>query len=271
MRCSPNRIGISEEIERIRSTRPLIHHITNWVTIYDCAQITRAVGALPVMAHAEEEVEEMVCLASALVLNIGTLTTDLIEAMILAGRRANERGIPVVLDAVGAGATALRTRSALKIMNAVDVDVIKGNAGEVATLAGTRAEVKGVESISVDGHIESVATDLAERRNAVVLVTGAVDLVTDGERIAEVRNGHPMMGAVVGTGCMAASVTGAFTAVSSDALLAASRAMASFGIAGEKAAKDANGPMDFKMRLMDEMSSLNERDDGRVRIVLTRR
>ena len=152
-------------LEKIRKQKPLVHHITNWVTIYDCAHATRCIGALPVMAHAKEEVEQMTGIAQALVLNIGTLTPELVEAMILAGKQANRNSIPVVLDAVGAGATDLRTDKAMEIMDAVHVDVIKGNAGEIATVAGGSAEVKGVESMGVEGDPVAIAKELARARN----------------------------------------------------------------------------------------------------------
>jgi len=259
---------IFEDVERIRAKKPLVHHITNWVTIYDCAQVTRSIGALPVMAHADEEVEEMVSLASALVLNIGTLTPGLIESMIRAGKSANERGIPVILDAVGVGATGLRTDSTRKILKEVKVSVLKGNAGEIATLADVPAEVRGVESISADGHVKSIAEKLASDVGSVVVVTGPLDVVSDGERSMTISNGHSMMGQVVGTGCMSASMLGAFASVSSDHLVSSAKAMAAFGVAGEKAADISSGPMDFKMRLLDEVASLSKKDDEMVKIEL---
>lgn len=244
----------------IREKRPLVHHITNWVTISECASITRSLGALPVMAHAEEEIEEMVEIAGALVLNIGTLTPTLIRSMILAGKRANENGTPVVLDVVGAGATTLRTESTKEILTNVKVTVIKGNAGEIATLAGASAEVKGVESISHDGDVADHARALANAENCTVVVTGAVDLVTDGDRLFEVGNGHARMGEVVGTGCMAASVIGAFVAVDEDATIGAVSALAAYGIAGELAARDTRGPGSMKQNLFDTIMSLGPDD-----------
>ncbi|MDP9478387.1 MAG: hydroxyethylthiazole kinase, partial [Actinomycetota bacterium] len=137
-----------EVLRRIGEERPLVHHITNYVTVNLVANVTLSTGALPVMAHAHEEVGEMASLASALVLNIGTLDPGQVEAMLLAGSRANERGIPVILDPVGAGATTLRTRAAERILSDLEVSAVCGNAGEVATLAGLSAEVRGVESLS---------------------------------------------------------------------------------------------------------------------------
>ncbi|MBW1677296.1 MAG: hydroxyethylthiazole kinase [Deltaproteobacteria bacterium] len=257
-----------ENIQEIREAKPLIHHLTNWVTIYDCAQITRATGALPVMAHAKEEVEEMVMLAGALVLNIGTLTSEFIESAALALKKADEKGIPVVLDGVGVGATELRTKSSLRLINEGRIAVIKGNAGEIATLSGAGAEVKGVESVSVEGSIEEHAKSLALRTGSVVAVTGKEDFVTDGERTARVLNGHSLMGEVVGTGCMAASVIGSFVSVSKNAFTGTVCALSAYGIAGEIAAEKANAPMEFKHRLMDAVYGLNEDNMKRARVVI---
>ncbi|MCK5734737.1 MAG: hydroxyethylthiazole kinase [Candidatus Latescibacteria bacterium] len=246
-------------LERMRKEKPLVHHITNWVTIYDCAHVTRCIGALPVMAHAKEEVAQMTGIAQALVLNIGTLTPELVEAMILAGRQANQKTIPIVLDAVGAGATDLRTEKVREIIDAVHVDIIKGNAGEIATLAGVEAEVKGVESMGVEGDPVAIAKQLALARDAVVVVTGESDLVADANGVYRIRNGHAMMACVVGTGCMAASVIASFAAVRSEYGAAAAEALACYGVAGELAAEQSGGPGTFRARFFDELFHLNER------------
>ena len=238
-------MDIGRTVELIRAKQPLIHHITNWVTIYDCANITRSLGALPIMSHAPEEVADMTAISQALVLNIGTLTLELVHSMKLSGKKANQIGIPIVLDAVGAGATVLRTRQTREILSEVNVPILKGNSGEIATIAGISAEVKGVESISVEGDIREIARDLAKNQKATVVVTGKEDLVTDGDRIFVVKNGHELMGRVVGTGCMAASVIASFAAVSVDTTTAAAEALAFYGIAGESAAQKAGGPGTF--------------------------
>ena len=224
------------------------------MTIYDCAQATRAVGALPVMAHAYEEVEEMTNLASALVLNIGTLTTKMIESMIKAAQTANKKNIPVILDAVGCGATSLRTESTLKIMEGVKVNIIKGNAGEISIIAGSQAEVKGVESMSVEGNIYDLAKEVASKYNNIVVVTGKTDIICDRETTLKCDEGHEMMGRVVGTGCMAASVLGCFAAIAKDQAKAALEAMEYYGQAGSRAAQETNRPMEFKMRLIDNLA-----------------
>ncbi|MFH1721633.1 MAG: hydroxyethylthiazole kinase [Candidatus Altiarchaeota archaeon] len=246
----------AEIYKRIGEQKPLVHHLTNWVTISDCAQITRSFGALPVMAHAIDEVEEMVGIASALVLNIGTLTPELIDSMILAGKAANEKGTPVVLDAVGVGATKLRTESATKIIEEVKVSVLKGNAGEIGVLAGVDAEVRGVESMRVAEESSVIASELAGTGEFTVAISGATDVVSDGKRTFLVGNGHKLMGEVVGTGCMAASVIGSFCAVEKDTSIAATAALACYGIAGELASHNARGPGSFKANLFDEASFL---------------
>src|ERR687885_1742375 len=175
-----------------RERKPLVHQITNYVVMNETANATLALGALPVMAHAREEVEEMVSLAGALVLNIGTLSPHWVEAMLAAGRAANERGIPVVLDPVGAGATAYRTETAKRILDEVRVTVLRGNPGEVATLVGRAAEVRGVESMGAGESGADLARTAARALGCVASVTGPVDHVSDGERDIAVANGHEL-------------------------------------------------------------------------------
>lgn len=245
---------------RLREKRPLVHHITNYVTVNDCANITIAAGAAPVMADAPEEVCEMVTFAGALVLNIGTLNKGQIESMMLAGGMANDRKIPVILDPVGAGATRFRTRSALRLLDELDITILKGNAGEIGVLAGAEAQVKGVDSFGMTGDPVHVARDFANQAGITVVVSGATDIVTDGSQVLLVENGHPMMGSISGTGCMAASLIGAFSAVSEDPVSASAAALAAFGIAGEKAAAGARGPYSFRTALFDEMALLTHDD-----------
>ncbi len=247
---------IGEVFQKLRDLKPLVHHITNWVTIYDCANMTRAFGALPVMAHAKEEAAEMASIASALVLNIGTLTPELIDAMVLAGKSANRKGIPVVLDAVGVGATKLRDGEALRLLSSIRIDIIKGNSSEIARLSGMEVTTKGVESAKVDADMVSVAKNLAGRYKCAVAVTGKQDIVTDGKKVYLINNGHEMMGCMVGTGCMAASIIGAFAGVEKDCAKAAAYALASFGIAGELAAAKSKGPGSFHENFYDEAYNL---------------
>ena len=245
-------------LRALRERKPLVHQITNYVVMNETANATLALGALPVMAHAREEVEEMVGLASALVLNIGTLSPHWVEAMLLAGKAANAGGVPVVLDPVGAGATRYRTETARRILGEVDVAVLRGNQGEVATLVGVAAEVRGVESIGGGGEPTELARTAAETLGVVASVTGPVDHVSDGSSMLTVANGHELLAAVTGTGCMASAMTGCFLAVKRDAPLeAAAEALAAFGVAAEDAARDARGPGSFHVGLYDALANLD--------------
>jgi hydroxyethylthiazole kinase len=244
-------------LERVRQQKPVVHHLTNWVTIYDCAQIVKTLGASPVMAHAPEEAAEMAQIASALVLNIGTLTVDFVEAMKIAARSANRKGILVVLDVCGAGATTLRDSKCLELLDEVRVNVIKGNSSEVARLSGERVQTRGVDATEVGGDLIMLAKKLADQRKATVVITGKVDIVTDGRTTHFVKNGHPLLTHLVGTGCMATSVIGAFAAVEPSLSLAAASGLACYGIAAELAAEQARGPGSFKERLFDSLYLLD--------------
>ncbi|MBP2133352.1 hydroxyethylthiazole kinase [Methanomicrobium sp. W14] len=247
----------AEMLTKIRSEKPVVHHITNYVTVNDCANITICAGASPVMADSKDEVSEMVSIAGALVLNIGTLNHDIIESMLIAGNTANDLGIPVILDPVGAGATKLRTKAALKLTDELIISVIKGNAGEIGVLAGAKATVRGVDSGSLEDDPVQTALKCSELTGAVVALSGPKDIVTDGSSVLSVENGHPMMVNLSGTGCMASSLTGAFSAVcSDDYLVAAASALATFGLCGEKASVYAKGPYSFRTGLCDELYRL---------------
>jgi hydroxyethylthiazole kinase len=245
-------------LERVRQQKPVVHHLTNWVTIYDCAQILKTIGASPVMAHAPEEVADMVQIASALVLNIGTLTLPFMQAVKLAAQAANRKGIPIILDICGAGATPFRDQQISELLAAAAIDLIKGNASEIARTAGMDVTTKGVDATEVRGDLAQLAASLARQRGAVVVVTGPEDIVTDGARTFHVRNGHELMASVVGSGCMAASVIGAFAAVESDLTVAAAAALADYGLAGELSAQRAAGPASFKQHLFDCFYTLDQ-------------
>ncbi len=253
------KINAFEVLEKVRLKKPVVHHLTNWVTIYDCANVVKVLGASPVMAHAPEEVAEMAKIASSLVLNIGTLTIDFIEAMKIAARSANKKGIPVVLDVCGAGATHLRDRKSFELLDEVKIDIIKGNASEIARIAGEEVKTKGVDSGKVKKDLLRLAKVLALRRKCTVVATGKEDIITDGERFYVVKNGHPLMTHIVGTGCMVTSVIGTFCAVHEDLLYASACALLCFEIAAELAAKDTQGPGQFKERLYDCLYHLDKK------------
>lgn len=251
---------IFELIEKIQRERPLIHNITNMVAMNDSANLILAIGGLPVMAHAGEEVREMVRAAGALVLNIGTLTPEQIDAMIAAGEEANTLGIPVILDPVGAGATRLRTESALRLQEKVKIDLVRGNYAEVSTLAGfdLKGLIKGVESVGRGEDAVEVASSLARQHNQVVVITGEKDVVTEGKTAVEISNGSPMLKTITASGCMVTSLIATFAAVGEDHLLASIGALVCFGLAGERAARGAKGPGSFKVSLFDEVYNLNK-------------
>jgi hydroxyethylthiazole kinase len=229
-------VFLTSRLEWIDANRPLVHHITNYVVMNETANATLCLGASPVMAHAVEEVEEMAAQAGVLVINMGTPYPDLEKAMLAAGRAANRAGVPVVFDPVGAGATAYRTRIAKEMLGQVHFAAIRGNAAEMAVLAGVEAEIRGVDSLGVAGDVEKIAADLAESLGCVAAVTGEVDVVSDGERTALVRNGHPLLGRVTGTGCMATTAIAVMLAAGEPHFEAAAGALGLFGLAGEKAA-----------------------------------
>ena len=245
------------DLAAIREGKPLVHQITNYVVMNETANATLALGALPVMAHAVEEVEEMASVAGALVLNIGTLSEQWIEAMLLAAKAANRAGVPVVLDPVGAGATRLRTETAKRILDEAEIAVVRGNAAEIATLAGSEAEIRGVESIGASESGAELAKSASAALGRVVALTGPVDHIASGERVISVANGHELLGTVTGTGCMSSAMTGCFLAVAPERPLeAAAEALAAFGVAGEDAAVGAKGPGSFHVALYDALYNL---------------
>lgn len=246
-------------LKKIREQKPLVHHITNYVVANETANLTLAVGALPVMAHAHGEVEEMVSMAGALLLNIGTMDEYEVESMLLAGKKANELGTPVILDPVGAGATSLRTDVARQLIRELRISAIRGNYGEISILAGYRAVVAGVESVSPVDDIETVVKELAHKLDCVVCATGKIDVVSDGRRLARVSNGHPALGQVTGTGCMATTMVAAHLAVAEDNFDASVYALAAFGIAGEIAYEAAgDNPGTFHQELYNAVYHLDD-------------
>jgi hydroxyethylthiazole kinase len=252
----------AENLRRVREEKPLVHNITNYVVMNYTANALLACGASPVMAHAVEEVGEMVSLARALVLNIGTLSLPWIEAMQRAGRRANELHVPVILDPVGAGATRLRTDSAKRLIESLSIDVIRGNASEILSLTEEKSGVgtKGVDSVHTVDQVTERAMILAKELGTTVAITGVVDLITNGERVCRVMNGHAMMGTVTGTGCTATAIIGAFLAVCPDPLEAATTGLSYFGLAGERAAARALGPGSFQIALLDALYEMKEEE-----------
>jgi hydroxyethylthiazole kinase len=246
----------AQNLKAVRSQKPLIHNITNYVVMNTTANALLSMGASPVMAHAVNEVEEMVAFAGALVLNIGTLSDPWVAAMIAAGRCASERNTPVILDPVGAGATELRTRTAKKIISEVDVTVIRGNASEILALRNADSQTRGVDAIHTVEDAAATAKLLADELGLTLALTGPTDLVTDGQQVVRIENGHPLMANVTGMGCTATTIAGAFLAVDNDPISATATALAYFGLAGELAADQAQAPGSFMVALLDALYNI---------------
>jgi len=248
------------DIQRIRAEAPVIHNITNYVVMNTTANALLAIGASPVMAHAEEEVEEMTAIARSLVLNIGTLSAPWIAAMFKAGEAARRNARPIILDPVGAGATTFRTATARKLLAELSPAIVRGNASEIRALAYDERSTRGVDSAHQPEDAAQAADALSARYGCVVVTSGAVDLISSPGMTARVCNGHPMMPKVTGMGCTASALTGAFAAVNASARDAAVNAMAVMGIAGELAAGHSRGPGTFLVRFLDALYLLNESD-----------
>lgn len=232
---------LGKMLENVRKLRPLVHNITNYVTVNDCANIVLACGGSPIMSDDIAEVEEITALCGGLNINIGTLNSRTIPSMLAAGKKANELGRPVVLDPVGAGASKLRTETALKLLDEVRFAVIRGNISEIKTLAAGNGTTKGVDADSADvvaeENLESVCQFVkafSEKTGAVIAVTGAIDIVSDSKKAYCIYNGHPMMGSVTGTGCQLSAMTAAYTAANPEGVLeAAAAAVCAIGVCGE--------------------------------------
>lgn len=243
-------------VEQLRASAPLVHNITNYVVMNNTANALLAIGASPLMAHAPEEVDELLAIAGALVVNIGTLSSSWIAAMRLAARRAGELGKPWVLDPVGVGASSLRTSTSSSLL-ALRPSVVRGNGSEILALGGAVGAVKGVDSTASSTVAVDVARTLAQRTGCVIAVTGATDYVTDGTRVAEIAQGVPLMARVTGLGCTASALIGAFLAVVPNPLDAAATALTVLGVAAEVAAERAEGPGTLQLYILDALHRLD--------------
>ncbi|WP_457943519.1 hydroxyethylthiazole kinase [Caproiciproducens sp. LBM24188] len=254
---------IGDILKSIRATKPLIYHITNYVTVNDCANITLAVGASPIMADDLGEAADITSISSALVLNMGTLNERTIESMLAAGKQANAIKIPVVFDPVGAGASELRNKTVERILREVKVSVLRGNMSEIRFLAGLHATTKGVDASDADlqGGLEigrSIAETTAKKYGCVVAITGPTDILSDGRRTILLQNGTKLLSNVTGTGCMCTSLVGSFCGASKDFLAAAAGGVLCMSLAGELAAEQAGetGNGSFHMAIFDAVSKM---------------
>lgn len=245
------------DMQKIRMNGPLVHNITNYVVMNSTANALLAIGASPVMAHAAEEVEEMTGLASALVINTGTLSTPWIAAMSLAMAAAAAKGIPVILDPVGAGATKFRTATAERLISEGRPTIIRGNASEIMALCASETRTKGVDSLHSADEAVRAGREVLARSGAVISISGPSDIILGQDGSAVIRNGHPMMPKVTGLGCTATALTGAFAAVNASPFRAAAEAMAVMGMAGEIAAQKAGGPGTFQDLFLDALYNMS--------------
>ena len=262
-----NLLNIWASVQEIRRRAPVVHSITNYVVMNNTANALLALGASPIMAHAEEEMAEMVALSAALVINIGTLSAAWIRSMFAAAEHACKRGIPIVLDPVGAGATTYRTSTARDLIDAARPCIIRGNASEIMALCSDGIRSKGVDSANAASEALSAAQSLHQAFGSTVSISGETDYIVGEAGLIQVRNGHPMMTRVTGLGCTASALCGAFAAVEPDPMRAAAQAAIVMGIAGEMAAEGARGPGTLQVLILDALYCLTQQDlESRIRL-----
>ena len=254
-------ISVYRDIQTIRKTAPLVHNVTNFVVMQHTANALLALGASPIMAHAEEELADIVKIAQSLVINIGTLDSTWLSAMEKAMHLAASRHIPIILDPVGAGATEYRTQAVHRLLEAVAPTVIRGNASEILALASSVTKnTKGVDSTHQVEESVDAALSLAQSYNCQVIISGATDICLSVDKQLRGRNGTPMMTKITGMGCAASALTAAFCAVNSDIFAACCHAMTAVGIAGEMALEKAQGPGTLQIHFYDALYNLTEKD-----------
>lgn len=250
-------------LDKVREQKPLVHNITNLVVNNIAANALLTIGASPVMAYAKEEAADMARIASALSLNMGTLTPEVVEAMLIAGQSAAEANVPIVFDPVGVGATPYRNETAETIVRTLPVRVIRGNAGEMSVMLGIGGAVKGVDSSAAGANLPQAMKEYAKENGIVLVATGEVDYVTDGESIWSLQNGHPLLSAITGSGCMLTAILGGFVGVCpkegklSDYAEASVAAITAYNVASELAEKLSAGPGTFQAHLFDALYSMN--------------
>lgn len=253
-------INITSALDQLRQAVPLIHNMTNYVTVNDVANAVLAIGASPIMADDIQECEDITAISSALVVNIGTLNHRTVASMLASGQKANALGIPVVFDPVGAGASALRNQTALTFLEKVKVSVIRGNLSEISFLSGLKVNTKGVDSAEQDekNNPVLVAKSVAKAFNCTVALTGETDIICSKQQLASISNGHKLLSKVTGTGCMASALVGAYIGAAVDPFTAATGGVASMAMAGEIAFEKAGalGTGSFHMAILDALSHL---------------
>jgi hydroxyethylthiazole kinase len=247
-------------VENVRKKSPLVHNITNYVVMNNTANALLALGASPVMAHAEDEVQDMVKIASSLVINIGTLSEKWVNAMKMALKQANMMKKPVVLDPVGAGATPYRNRVVAELLETGVFSAIRGNASEIMALVSATHRTKGVDSTHSSDSAVGAGQMLSREYGSIICVSGAVDYIISSKQIIKIMNGHPLMPRVTGMGCIATALVGAFIGIEENTLHAVTAAMAVMGIAGELAVSMSNGPGSLQMHFLDKLHNISREE-----------
>ncbi|MBN1140193.1 MAG: hydroxyethylthiazole kinase [Deltaproteobacteria bacterium] len=253
---------IFDQIGRIRAARPLVFCITNYVTVNDCANILLAIGASPIMADDEQEVEELVSICQGLVLNIGTLNQRTLRSMVLAGKKANQHGIPVIFDPVGNGASRLRTEATRTLLKEVRCAVIRGNVSEIRMAHAGTGSAKGVDAAAADAtsvaNLVRMARAFAAETGAVIAITGPQDVISSADTSYVISNGHEEMERITGSGCMLTALIGAFAGAGAGDPLGVAAAVGAMGIAGEIAMAGSQGTGSFRTLLMDAISTMDD-------------
>lgn len=247
-------------ITEIKTARPIVHQLTNYVTMNDCANVILAIGGSPIMANAVEEIEEVTKASKALVLNMGTPGSDSLRAMLLAGTKAKEAGIPVIFDPVGAGATGFRKEICRRVVSEIRPEIIKGNHSEILYISGMKSRFCGIDSSLKQECSSGLVRQLAGELKCIVVATGRTDVISDGQSSYTIDNGHEMLSRITGAGCMTGSLTGAFCSVSEDRLAAALGGVLTMGVAGSLAHRclqQGEGIGTFKLRLFDSIYNLD--------------
>lgn len=257
MKTSISKEILSAAITAVRQKKPLVHNITNYVVMNNSANALLAIGASPIMAHWNDEMQEIAEITEALVINIGTLDSKWIESMKIAGIATSKKYKPIILDPVGAGATNKRTQTAWELINLCHPTIIRGNASEIMALMNADVKSKGVDSSAKSSDAINAAKNLAIETNSVVVISGPTDYITDGKKVMTVEGGDEIMTYVTGMGCTSTAIIGAFAAAINDPMVAATAAMAVMSLAGERAAVKATGNGSMQIYFLDELFNIN--------------
>jgi hydroxyethylthiazole kinase len=254
---------IVASVGQVREQKPIIHHITNYISINDCANVTLAIGASPIMANDPDEVAEVVSQSAALVLNLGTPNTRMLDSIEIAGKQANSLGIPVVFDPVGVGFTRVRAQAVSQLLLSVRMSAIRGNLAEIGRMSGMDAPMRGIDSLAAQDNVADTVRRAAKKLGCIVAATGVFDYISDGRAVIRVDNGDSLMARVTGTGCMTTSLVAACCGAMPDQLAAVAAGVVIMGVAGEMSRAllaPGDGTGTFRVRLLDAVSNMTGAD-----------